>query len=189
MVWQYPTMLAGLGLLPLVAWLMVRGAPQAIGRQGAVCRGDDGALSGAARRRRGAIQAAALLGALGCLIVAAARPRFGTAVEPSLRRGLDLVVLLDVSRSMTAEDVHPSRLERAKADVRRLVERCRGDRVGLVAFAGRAVVKVPLTVDRGFFLGVLDSVDTRMPTSAARGSGMRFAAGSTCCQCAATAPR
>ena len=74
--------------------------------------------------------------------------------------------MLDVSRSMTAEDVAPNRLERAKSDIRDLLSRLIGDRVGLLVFAGKPVVKVPLTTDQGFFLTVLDEVDTR---SAPRG--------------------
>ena len=96
-----------------------------------------------------------LLG-LTCLIVAGARPRFGVYFERITQRGVDLFVMLDVSRSMLAEDVKPNRLGRAKADIRDLLRKLPGDRVGLIAFAGRPVVKVPLTTDHGFFLMALD---------------------------------
>ena len=94
-----------------------------------------------------------------CLIVAGARPRFGVYTETVTQRGVDLFVLLDVSRSMTAEDVAPNRLERAKSDVRDLLPHLAGDRVGLIVFAGKPVVKAPLTNDQGFFRMVLDEVD------------------------------
>ena len=77
--------------------------------------------------------------------------------------------MLDVSRSMLAEDVAPSRLERAKADIRDLLKKLEGDRVGLIAFAGAPVELVPLTTDQGFFRTVLDDVD---PESAPRGGSL-----------------
>lgn len=110
-----------------------------------------------------------LLG-LACLIAAGARPRFGVYFERVSQKGADLVVLLDVSRSMTAEDVPPSRLQRAKLDVIDLLGRLAGDRVGLVVFAGKPVTKVPLTTDYGFFRMVLDEVG---PHSARRHADRR----------------
>jgi Ca-activated chloride channel homolog len=99
-------------------------------------------------------------------LVALAGPRFGTQYEDVVPRGADLYVLIDVSRSMLAEDVPPSRLGRAKADVAALVNRLEGERVGLIAFAGQAVVKCPLTVDYDSFRRSLDELD---PRSAPRG--------------------
>lgn len=99
-------------------------------------------------------------------LVALAGPRFGTQYEDVIPRGSDLYVLIDVSRSMLASDVPPSRLGRAKADVSALVERLDGERVGLIAFAGQAVVKCPLTVDYDAFRRSLDELD---PASAPRG--------------------
>ena len=99
-------------------------------------------------------------------IVAAASPRFGTYYEEISRSGVDVFILLDVSRSMLAEDVAPNRLERAKSDIQDLLSHVGGDRIGLIAFAGRPIIKVPLTTDHGFFLQVLRSVDTN---SAPRG--------------------
>ncbi len=99
-------------------------------------------------------------------LAALAGPRFGTQYEDVIPRGGDLYVLIDVSRSMLAEDVPPSRLGRAKADVAALVKRLDGERVGLIAFAGQAVVKCPLTVDYDAFRRSLDELD---PASAPRG--------------------
>ncbi|MBS0262465.1 MAG: VWA domain-containing protein [Planctomycetes bacterium] len=99
-------------------------------------------------------------------LVALAGPRFGVQYEEVIPRGSDLYVLIDVSRSMLAEDVPPSRLGRAKADVASLVNRLEGERVGLIAFAGQAVVKCPLTVDYDSFRRSLEELD---PGSAPRG--------------------
>jgi Ca-activated chloride channel family protein len=99
-------------------------------------------------------------------LVALAGPRFGTQYEDVIPRGSDLYVLIDVSRSMLAQDVPPSRLGRAKADVAALVNRLEGERVGLIAFAGQAVVKCPLTVDYDAFRRSLEELD---PNSAPRG--------------------
>ncbi len=99
-------------------------------------------------------------------LVALAGPRFGNQYEAVVPRGADLYVLIDVSRSMLAEDVPPSRLGRAKADVAALVNRLEGERVGLIAFAGQAVVKCPLTVDYDAVRRSLDELD---PGSAPRG--------------------
>ena len=99
-------------------------------------------------------------------IVAAAGPQFGTYYETVSRNGVDVFILLDVSRSMLAEDVAPNRLDRAKSDIRDLLNRVTGDRVGLITFAGKPIIKVPLTIDQGFFLHILHSIDTN---SAPRG--------------------
>ncbi len=88
-----------------------------------------------------------LLVGLTLLILALARPQFGTRIETVRREGQDIIVALDVSNSMLAEDIAPNRLERAKLAVARLIDRLEGDRVGLVAFAGDAFVQSPLTVD------------------------------------------
>ena len=99
-------------------------------------------------------------------LAALAGPRWGTQYEEVIPRGSDLYILIDVSRSMLAEDVPPSRLGRAKADVAALINRLQGERVGLIAFAGQAVVKCPLTVDYDAFRRTLDELD---PGSAPRG--------------------
>lgn len=93
------------------------------------------------------------------LIIAAARPRWGYRLEQVEQKGADVFVLLDVSRSMLANDVTPNRLERAKSDIKDLLTRLKGDRVGLIAFAGRPAVKVPLTTDQGYILSALDEID------------------------------
>jgi len=103
---------------------------------------------------------------IGFALLALARPRFGTYFEEVRPRGADIYTLIDVSKSMLADDVTPSRLGRAKADVAQLLNTLKGERVSLIAFAGKAAVKVPLTTDYGFFRIALDELD---PNSAPRG--------------------
>jgi Ca-activated chloride channel family protein len=85
--------------------------------------------------------------ALALLVVALAGPRFGTRLVKVEREGVDLVITLDTSLSMLAEDMLPNRLERAKQEMIDLIRGLRGDRVGIVVFAGKAFALCPLTVD------------------------------------------
>ncbi len=81
------------------------------------------------------------------LLVAAANPQIGTKVENVKESGIDIYILLDVSLSMQAQDIQPSRLEKAKFEISNLISKLRGDRIGLVVFAGEAFVQFPLTSD------------------------------------------
>ncbi|MBR6470183.1 MAG: VWA domain-containing protein, partial [Victivallales bacterium] len=105
-----------------------------------------------------------LLGAVLLLVIALAGPAWNPVEEKIDRQGRDVVFVLDVSRSMLAEDLRPSRLERAKADVAECIESLQGDRVALVAFAGNAVVQCPLTQDYGFFRMMLADLTTESVT-------------------------
>jgi Ca-activated chloride channel family protein len=105
-------------------------------------------------------KAAILIGSLVLLIVAMARPGWNPKAETIERRGRDVVFLLDVSRSMLAEDLAPNRMERAKLAIGDAVVKLEGDRVGLVLFAGTSAVKCPLTLDYGFFRMMLEEVST-----------------------------
>ncbi len=109
-------------------------------------------------RSRTLTRSVLLLGGLSLLVVAIARPRWGVFFDQVTRRGADLMVVLDVSRSMLSEDVKPNRLDRARSDIRDLLQQVKGDRVGLVAFAGKAVPACPLTTDQGFFRLALDQI-------------------------------
>jgi Ca-activated chloride channel family protein len=82
-------------------------------------------------------------------ILAAARPQWGARLETVHRRGVDVVAALDTSYSMNTEDIAPNRLEKAKGEIRQLVEKSGGDRIGLVTFSGAAVIQCPLTLDHG----------------------------------------
>jgi Ca-activated chloride channel family protein len=94
------------------------------------------------------------------LALALTGPQFGARTEVQRRRGVDVMVVLDVSRSMLSGDVKPSRLERAKHQIGQLLNELEGDRVGLVLFAGHAFVQCPLTVDYGALQMFLDLADT-----------------------------
>ncbi len=87
----------------------------------------------------------------------ALRPQWGEETREASSEGVDLLVALDVSNSMLARDVNPSRLERARDAVRLLAESLRGDRAGLVLFAGEAFIQCPLTTDMGAFAMFLDA--------------------------------
>lgn len=94
------------------------------------------------------------------LLVAAARPSWGESILPYSGQGRDLMVVFDVSRSMLAQDVRPSRLEHAKWLVRQLAEKNSADHFGLIAFAGNAFLECPLTIDRTSFLQSVDELNT-----------------------------
>lgn len=96
---------------------------------------------------QGAVRASAWGLGFALLFVAAAGPQCGERSEIVKRAGIDLVIALDASTSMLARDVKPSRLERAKVEVSALLDQLKGDRVGLVVFAGESFVQCPLTTD------------------------------------------
>ena len=100
------------------------------------------------------------------IVLSLARPAWNPRPEKVESKGRDIVFVLDVSRSMMAEDLKPNRLERAKLAIRDLIDKIEGDRVALVAFAGTATVKCPLTQDYGFFRLMLDDTG---PESISRG--------------------
>jgi Ca-activated chloride channel family protein len=104
-----------------------------------------------------------LLAAMVCSVVALMRPqaRGETETVAASQVSADVMFVIDTSRSMLAEDAAPNRLARAKAEISELVSRLEGQRVGLIAFAGRAVQVCPLTPDHAFFDTVLGTLDTR----------------------------
>lgn len=112
-------------------------------------------------RRRRLIRTGLLAGALLLFTVAAIRPRANPQRQRFKVTARDLVVLLDVSRSMLASDIQPNRLERAKLEIARLADHLRGDRIGLVAFAGSSVIVCPLTSDYSYFKRTLRDVSVR----------------------------
>jgi len=94
-----------------------------------------------------------------CLIIAAANPQVGTKLQEVKQTGIDVFILLDVSRSMSAEDIKPNRLEKAKYQISNLIQKLHGDRIGLIIFAGKAYIQFPLTTDysaAGLFLSAVD---------------------------------
>jgi Ca-activated chloride channel family protein len=100
------------------------------------------------------------LAAIIFLALAAARPSWGVKILPFSGKGRDIMVVMDVSRSMLAKDVKPSRLDHAKWFLHQVIEHTPGDRYGLIAFAGKAYLECPMTIDKTSFFQVLDELKT-----------------------------
>lgn len=105
----------------------------------------------ASTRSRQKLKACLMILVVFFMVAAMIRPKWGFRWENIKRTGVDIIVAIDVSKSMLAQDIEPSRLERAKRKVSDLVEMLEGDRIGLIAFAGTAFVQCPLTLDYGAF--------------------------------------
>jgi len=109
------------------------------------------------------------LTAIALLIIAFANPQVGSKIEEVKQVGIDVYILLDVSLSMTAEDIKPSRLEKAKYEISALIQRLQGDRLGLVVFSGQAYIQFPLTTDyaaANLFLNAVDVNSVPQPGTA-----------------------
>ena len=116
-------------------------------------------LTATVSRHGHTVKTVLLVVSVALLVTALGRPQFGTRVETVRREGQDIVIALDLSASMVAEDVAPNRLQKAKFAIADLIDHLDGDRVGLVAFAGEAFVQSPLTLDYGaanLFLNAMD---------------------------------
>jgi Ca-activated chloride channel family protein len=94
------------------------------------------------------------------VFVAGAQPKYGLKTVPVQRQGVDLLIALDVSRSMETEDIRPNRLQRARISIQNLLDRLAGDRIGMIVFAGEAVLIHPLTTRAAGFLLTLDTLNT-----------------------------
>lgn len=146
MKWQHAELLWLLALVPLGAGVLVMGwrlRGRALARFGAAT--GVSLLVGRAPGLR-ALRAVVLLMGLALAIVALARPQYGSRTKLLRKRGVDVVVVLDFSKSMLAQDVRPSRIERAKAELTRFISELAGDRIGIVAFAGETM-EFPMTTD------------------------------------------
>jgi len=99
------------------------------------------------------------------LVLSAAGPRIGTRVKPVERKGIDLIFAMDVSISMDAEDVKPSRLKKAKFEIGQIIRQLKGDRVGIIVFAGSSYYYLPMTTDYEAAQIFLESIDTKMITT------------------------
>lgn len=110
-----------------------------------------------------------ILIALSLLIIAYANPQVGTKMQEVKQTGIDVYILLDVSRSMQAEDIKPNRLEKAKYQISNLIQKLRGDRIGLIIFSGEAYIQFPLTTDysaANLFLSAVDFNSVPQPGTA-----------------------
>jgi len=118
-------------------------------------------LSATVNRSRRALRFGLLMLGLALAIVSLARPQVGYVYEDVQRKGLDLLFAVDTSRSMLSNDVQPNRLERVKLAAQDLVNQLQGDRVGLIAFAGRAFLQAPLTIDYEAEVESINDLDTK----------------------------
>ncbi len=110
-----------------------------------------------------------LAGAVALVSIGLANPQIGTRLEEVKQEGVDIYIALDVSLSMKAEDIKPNRLEKAKLELRNLIGRLAGDRVGLVVFAGEAFTQFPLTTDysaANMFVDIIDVNSVPVPGTA-----------------------
>ena len=106
---------------------------------------------------------------LALLIMAFSNPQVGTKMQEVKQTGIDVYILLDVSRSMQAEDIKPNRLEKAKYQISNLIQKLRGDRIGLIVFSGEAYIQFPLTTDysaANLFLNAVDFNSVPQPGTA-----------------------
>lgn len=154
---RYLLFLSGLILIIFFAWSMGR-------RKRLVERFVDRNLAGmitpSLSMKRKVLKMSMLTLAVLLSIVALMRPQWGFEWEEVKRTGLDILIAIDVSKSMLAMDVKPNRLGRSKFAVKDLVKRLDGDRIGLIAFAGTAFLQCPLTIDYSGFLLALDDLNT-----------------------------
>jgi Ca-activated chloride channel family protein len=100
-----------------------------------------------------------------CLIVALVNPKIGTSLETVKREGVDIVFAIDVSKSMLAEDIAPNRLEKAKQLTTQIINNLVSDRVGIIAYAGKAVPQLPITTDYAAAKMFLQNINTEMLSS------------------------
>lgn len=106
-------------------------------------------LTGKDQRGRKFLKGLFLLSAMGLMFLALAGPRWGSHYQEVHQKGVDIIIMVDVSPSMLVEDIDPNRLERARREILDFLRVVQGDRVGLVAFSGAAFVQCPLTLDYG----------------------------------------
>jgi Ca-activated chloride channel family protein len=156
LLWLYLALPALAGLYALYAWWRRR-ALRRFGERPLIDR-----LFADKSRSKPLLKFILLCGAAAALVFALCGPQIGTRSEEVKRKGSDVIVCLDVSNSMNAEDIRPSRLERARQAVYRLIERMQGDRIGLIVFAGQAYVQLPVTTDYNAARLFLSSVNSGM---------------------------
>jgi Ca-activated chloride channel family protein len=161
LAFAWPAVLWLLLLLPVAAWLVFRAERR---RGAALERFGDPALLGRLAplpdRRRRRLQHGLRIGALALAIVALARPQLGQRPATLTRTGRDVLVLLDLSRSMNVADVPPTRLAAAKRAAWAVTAASPGDRVGLIVYGGSAFLQLPLTADHASFRLFLDAASS-----------------------------
>jgi len=162
MTFGAPQWLWGLLLIPLLIALFIRSERLGLKRlQEFVSARLLPQLAGTVNRPRRILRFAMQLLGLALAIISLAQPRWGYTFEDVKRKGLDLLIAVDTSRSMLSNDVQPNRLDRVKLAIQDLIGQLQGDRVGLIAFAGRAFLQAPLTIDYDAVVEALNDLDTK----------------------------
>jgi Ca-activated chloride channel family protein len=162
MTFGAPEWLWGLLVVPLLIALFMRAEDRALKRlQQFVSARLLPQLAGTVNRPRRIVRFGLQLLGLSLAIASLAQPRWGYTFEDVKRKGLDLLVAVDTSRSMLSSDVQPNRLERVKLAIQDLINELQGDRVGLIAFAGRAFLQAPLTIDYDAVIEAVNDLDTK----------------------------
>src|SRR6188472_4558252 len=162
MTFGEPEWLWGLLLIPLLTAIFVSAERRGLKRlQQFVSARLLPQLAGTVNRRRRTIRFGLLLLGLALAVVSLAQPRWGYTFEDVKRKGLDLLIAVDTSRSMLSNDVQPTRLDRVKLAIQDLISQLQGDRVGLIAFAGRAFLQAPLTIDYDAVVEAVNDLDTK----------------------------
>jgi Ca-activated chloride channel family protein len=156
-----PQWLWGLLLIPILIALFIRAEHRGLGRLQEFVSGRLlPQLAGTVNRPRRVLRFALVLLGLSLALLSLAQPRWGYTFEDVKRKGLDLLIAVDTSRSMLSNDVQPNRLERVKLAAQDLIHELQGDRVGLIAFAGRAFLQAPLTIDYEAVMESVNDLDT-----------------------------
>src|SRR5215472_17344324 len=162
MTFGAPEWLWGLLLIPLLIAIFVHAEHRGLTRlQQFVSARLLPQLAGTVNRRRRIIRFGLQLLGLALAILSLAQPRWGYTFEDVKRKGLDLMIAVDTSRSMLSNDVQPSRLERVKLAIQDLIDELQGDWIGLIAFAGRAFLQAPLTIDYDAVIEAVNDLDTK----------------------------
>jgi len=160
MHYAHPEILFGIFALPLLAlffwWSQVRRRRllERFGQWVAVAR-----LIEATSTGKQTLKMVGLVGCVALFVFTLARPQYGSSERRLTRRGIDLMIAVDVSNSMLATDIPPTRLARAKEQLRQLIRNSRGHRIGIIAFAGDGFAQCPLTLDYGLALSILDAIE------------------------------
>src|SRR5438876_1731483 len=157
-----PQWLWGLLLIPILIASFIRAEQRGLRRlQEFVSARLLPQLAGTVNRPRRIVRFGMLLLGLSLALVSLAQPRWGYTFEEVKRKGLDLLIAVDTSRSMLSNDVQPNRIERVKLATQDLINELQGDRVGLIAFAGRAFLQAPLTIDYEAVMESINDLDAK----------------------------
>src|SRR5881396_2873470 len=162
MTFGAPQWFWGLALVPVLIAMFIRAEHRGLRRlQEFVSARLLPQLAGTVNHPRRVLRYGLQLLGLSLALISLAQPRWGYTFEDVKRKGLDLLIAVDTSRSMLSNDVQPNRLERVKLAVQDLINELQGDRVGLIAFAGRAFLQAPLTIDYDAVVEAINDLDTK----------------------------